>query len=100
MKCWIIMTEAKNRRSEGIAELDSDETTLLLTPTQIEVGSGYTVAVSYDKDENQVVDIKTYGEIDMVRLRREIRRVFPKAKIRQLGQTLSTAKTKRKKRKK
>jgi hypothetical protein len=58
------------------------------------------VAVSYDEDENQVVDIKTYGEIDMVRLRREIRRVFPKAKIRQLGQTSSTAKTKRKKRKK
>ena len=80
------MAERKHKRvSEGITELDEDAG-ILLEPAQIELGSGYTLSVSYDESERPVVDIKTYGQVDLVRLRREIEGVFPNARIRQKGQ--------------
>ena len=77
------MAERKHKRaSEDIAELDEDAG-ILLEPTQIELGSGYTLAVSYDENERPVLDNKTYGQVDLARLRREIEGVFPNAQIRQ-----------------
>jgi Flp pilus assembly secretin CpaC len=91
------MIEGKHRRgSEGTGDSRPESTGLLLTPTQIEVGSGYTVAISYDEDEKQIVNVKTYGEIDAAKLQREIRRVFPKAKIKQVRNAAHAAKTRKK----
>ena len=93
------MAERKHKRgSEDIAELDEDAG-IVLEPAQIELGSGYTLAVSYDENERPVVDIKTYGQVDFARLRREIEGVFPNAQIRQKGQpqTVTIAKKNKKK---
>ncbi|MGD0979546.1 MAG: hypothetical protein ABR962_10465 [Candidatus Bathyarchaeia archaeon] len=93
------MTERKHKRgSEDIAELDEDAG-ILLEPTQIELGSGYTLAVSYDENERPVVDIKTYGQVDLARLRREIEGVFPNAQIRQKEQSHTVIVAKKNKRK-
>jgi len=96
----IVMAERKQKRgSEGFIELDSEETGFVLEPTQVEVGSGYTVSVSYDENEKPIVDVKTYGEVDIPKLRREIERVFPNAQIRQLDQTKSVTIVKKRRRK-
>jgi hypothetical protein len=95
-----MMPERKHKREpERFIELDSEELGFVLEPTQIEVGSGYTISVSYDENEKQIVDVKTYGEVDISRIRREIERAFPKAQIRQLNQPRSVTIVKRRRRK-
>lgn len=94
------MAERKNKRdSENLVELDSEDTGFVLEPAQVEVGSGYTVSVDYDENEKPVLDVKTYGEVDITKLRREIERIFPNARIRQLDQSQSVAIVKKRKRK-
>ena len=95
------MSMRKNKRAtEGIVEIDSEETSFILEPAQIEVGSGYTVAVSYDEEDRPIVDVKTYGQVDIAQLRRSIERTFPNAQIRHLNRsesaTLVKTKTKHK----
>lgn len=89
----------KKRETENLIELDSEEMGFVLEPTQIELGSGYTVSISYDENEKQIIDVKTYGKVDVTKLRREIERVFPNAKIRQLNQTCTVTVVKKRKRK-
>ena len=94
------MAERKHKRdTENLVQVDPEELGFVLEPAQIEVGSGYTVSVSYDEDEKQIVDVKTYGEVNIARLRREIERIFPNAKIRQLNPKQSVTIVKRRKRK-
>jgi len=94
------MAEKKHKReSESLIELDSEELGFVLEPTQVEVGSGYTVSVSYDDNEKPIIDVKTYGEVDIAKLRKEIERIFPNAQIRQLNQTQSVTIVKKRKRK-
>jgi hypothetical protein len=93
------MAERKHKRvSVGVAELDEDAC-VVLEPAQIELGSGYSLAVSCDEDGRPVVDVKTYGRVDLARLRREIQGVFPNAQIRQKTQpqTVTVAKKNKKK---
>jgi len=101
------MSERKNKRvseTENVEE-DSEETTFLVEPTPVEIGAGYTVAVSHDENEREVIDVKTYGQVDMSLLRKEIQRAFPDADIRRFNQADSvtvfrTSKKKNKSRKK
>jgi hypothetical protein len=94
------MAERKHKReSEGLIELGSEESAFVLEPTQVEVGSGYTVSVKYDENEKPIIDVKTYGEVDITKLRREIERAFPNAQIRRLKQTQSVTIVKKHKRK-
>lgn len=93
------MAERKNKRvSETVAESDEDEG-ILLEPARVELGSGYTLAVRYDENERPVVDVKTYGQVDFARLRREIQGVFPNAQIRQKGQPQTVTAVRKNKRK-
>jgi hypothetical protein len=86
------MPERKHRReSEKIIEFDREELGFVLEPADVEVGSGYSISVSYDEDENPIIDVKTYGEVDIAKLRKEIKRVYPNAQIRRLSQTPSVA---------
>lgn len=95
------MPERKHKREpERFIELDSEDLGFVLEPTQIEVGSGYTVSVSYDEEDKPIVDVKTYGEVDTARLRREIERMFPNAEIRQLDKPQSIIVKKRKRKRK
>jgi hypothetical protein len=94
------MAERKHKReSEGFIEMGSEESVFVLEPTQVEVGSGYTISVKYDENEKPIIDVKTYGEVDITKLRREIERAFPNAQIRRLKQTQSVTIVKKRKRK-
>jgi hypothetical protein len=94
------MPERKHKREpESLIELDTKELGFVLEPTQVEVGSGYTISVSYDENEKPIIDVKTYGEVDTAKIRREIERVFPNAQIRQLNQTRSVTIVKKRKHK-
>lgn len=94
----------RNKREETSIELGQEESTFTLEPAKIEVGSGYAVSVHYDENEKPVIDVKIYGKVDPGKLRKEIERIFPNAKIRQLSQTPQTVtiakKDNKKKRKK
>jgi len=93
------MAERKHKRvPEGIAELDEDAS-VPLEATQIEVGSGYTLSVRYDENDRPLVDIKTYGQVDLARVRREIEGAFPNAQIRQNEQSRTVTVAKKNKRK-
>jgi hypothetical protein len=96
------MAERKNKReTEELEEIETEENDFLIQPAQVEVGSGYTMSVSYDEHDKPIIDVKTYGEVNLSHLRREILRAFPDAQIRQLNQSRSilVAKKHKKKRK-
>ena len=96
------MAERKQKReTEEVEEIETGESGFLIRPTQVEIGSGYTMAISYDKNDKVIVDVKTYGEVDLGQLRREILHAFPEAKIRKLdqGRSIIVAKKHKKKRK-
>jgi hypothetical protein len=80
------MSERKQKRGSEVSDLDEDAG-ILLEPANIELGSGYTLAVSYDENQRPIVDIKTYGQINLAQLLREIEGVFPNAQIRQKEQS-------------
>jgi hypothetical protein len=97
----IVMIERKSKRASDVenGEEDSEEATFLVEPTHVEVGAGYTVAVSHDEHEREVIDVKTYGQVDMSLLRKEMQRVFPGAEIRRLDQADSVTVIRNSKRK-
>jgi len=92
------LLDQKNKREPEAPEIEVVENGFELEPAQIEIGSGYTLQVSRDENEHPIIDVKTYGKIDIQKLRREIERTFPNAHIRQLNQTptVTVAKTKKK----
>ena len=47
----------------------------------IEEGSGYSMSVTYDEKGKPVVKVKTYGDVDVAELRRDIERQYSGAKI-------------------
>lgn len=77
------MAERKSKREIHIAEVEPEETSFILEPTQVEVGSGYTLSINYNESETPIVNIKTYGKVDLTQIRKEIERLFPNAQIRQ-----------------
>ncbi len=86
------MSERKSKRLSETDNSDADsEETFIVEPVQIEVGAGYTVAVSHDEHAREVVDIKTYGQVDMNQLVKEIKRIFPGAEIRRFNKASSVA---------
>jgi hypothetical protein len=94
------MAERKQKReSEGTIETEAEETGFVLEPTRIELGSGYTISVSYDENEKPIIDVKTYGQVDIPKLQRDIQRMFPDARIRKVDQTGSVTIVKKRKRK-
>jgi len=85
------MTDRKHKHeSSNLTKINTEEIGFILEPTKIELGSGYALSVSYDEDENPIIDIKTYGEVDIEKLRKDIARIYPNAQIRQQTQTPTT----------
>ncbi len=94
------MSNRKDKHEpENFVELDTEEYGFVLKPTQIEVGLGYSISVRHDENGKLIVDVKTYGEVDYAKIRKEINRVFPNAQIKQLNQTRSVTIVKRRRRK-
>lgn len=83
------MSDRKSKRETEGTGVEQEEMNFVMEPTNIEVGSGYTLAVSYDEDERPVIDVKTYGEVNTAKLRKELSKVFPNAEIRKLNQIRS-----------
>jgi hypothetical protein len=94
------LAERKSKREVHIVEVEPEETSFILEPTQVEVGSGYTLSINYSEDEKPIVNIKTYGKVDLTQIRREIERLFPNAQIRQAIPTQTVAIVKKGKSKK
>jgi len=82
------MAEKRHRReTTSPIKLDlADDLGFVLEPAKIEIGSGYAVSLSYDEEGNPVVDVKTYGDVDLSKIRKDIERLYPNAQIRQLNQ--------------
>ncbi|MEA2089151.1 MAG: hypothetical protein U9O89_00095 [Thermoproteota archaeon] len=76
------MSEQK-RKKESPGILDVDGKSFLLKSEPIVVGSGYSLSITDDDEEEgePVIHVKTYGEIDVTKLRREIKQKYPKARI-------------------
>jgi hypothetical protein len=89
------MAERKHKRETEDTETE-EETGFILEPTQLEIGSGYTLSVNYDENEKPIINVKTYGQVDVIKLRREIEKLFPNAQINQLDQGHSITVVKRK----
>lgn len=94
------MPERRRRyERESCIEFESEELGFILEPKQVEIGSGYSVSISYDENEKPTIEVKTYGEVDVPKMRREIKRMFPNVQIRQLVQAGSVAVVKKPRRK-
>ena len=96
------MGERKTKRNESCIELDTVDIGFILEPAKVEIGSGYAVSISYDEHEKPVIDVKTYGKVDLNKLHKEIAEAFPNCKIRQMNRspTVTIAKKEKKKRRK
>lgn len=47
----------------------------------VEGGSGYSISVTYDDKGKPVVQVKTYGDMDVAALRRDLEQRYPGARI-------------------
>ena len=79
------MSRKDARRESDANRFRSEDQGYLLKPAKIEVGSGYTFSVRYGENENPVIDLKTYGNVSINRIVKEIRRAFPEAQIRKIN---------------
>jgi len=82
------MAEKRHKReTTSPIKLDlAEDVGFILEPAKVEIGSGYAVSLSYDEDGKPVVDVKTYGDVDISKIKRDIERLYPNAQIRQLNQ--------------
>jgi len=71
--------------------LEMEDVSFILEPAHVEVGSGYTISVNYDENEKQVIDVKIYGEVNVVKMKRQIRKAFPNATIRNINDSSSVS---------
>ncbi len=94
------MSERKTRRNENLIELDPEDLAFTLEPAKVEIGSGYAVSIGCDEHERPVIDVTTYGRVDLGKLQKEISKAFPNYRIRQLNQspTVTVVKSGKKKR--
>jgi len=58
-----------------------DKEDFLFGREPVEGGSGYSISVTYDEKGKPVVQVKTYGDVDVAELRRDIEQRYPGARI-------------------
>lgn len=76
----------KNQRKNSPEALDLEERErfILTEHESIEIASGYSISVKYDKEGRPIIYVKRYGDVDTKGLRREIERNYPGAAIQGL----------------
>ena len=96
------MAERKAKRDETGTEFGPEEANFVMESAKVEVGSGYALSVHYDEHEKPVIDVKTYGTVDIDKIQKEIERIFPDGRIRNLAQPepVTIVKKEKKKRRK
>lgn len=72
----------KRKRKRGFFDLFSfNEEDFLFGREPVKGGSGYSISVTYDESGKPTVQVKTHGDVDVAKLRRDIEQRYPKAKI-------------------
>jgi hypothetical protein len=79
------LSQRKIKREDSPLAFDIEETGFVAKPAKVEIGSGYAVAVGYDENNEPVIDVKTYGTVNMSSVRKELESLFPNARIRHLN---------------
>lgn len=93
------MSERKIRREDSSVAFDLEETGFAVKPAKVDIGSGYAVALGYDENDAAIVNVKTYGNVDVAKVHRELEKLFPNAKIIHSSQKSSVAVVRKHKRK-
>jgi len=76
------MNERKQKRShQEFLGFGEPELFVLIEPEPIEIASGYSISVKYDRHGRPLISVKKYGDVDTKGLRREIERNYPGAVI-------------------
>ncbi|MFQ6068612.1 MAG: hypothetical protein ACE5KD_03615 [Candidatus Bathyarchaeia archaeon] len=79
------MAERKQRKDlQDFLDFDEPDNFILTEPEPIEIASGYSISVKYDKNGRPLIYVKKYGDVDTKGLRREIERNYPGAAIQGL----------------
>ncbi len=92
------MTPRKNKReTPNIVELDIDESNFILEPAKVEIGSGYALTIDHNENDQPIVNVKTYGTVDLNKIQKEIHHIFPNAQICKLNQVGTITITKKNK---
>jgi len=73
---------SKERRKKRFFDVFGfGEEDFLFGQEPLEGGSGYSMSVTYDENGRPVVQVETYGDVDAEKLRKDIERQYPGAKI-------------------
>ncbi|MEM2281405.1 MAG: hypothetical protein QXZ68_05390 [Candidatus Bathyarchaeia archaeon] len=82
------MSEKKHKREtpSHIGLTPIEDWGFILEPAKVEIGSGYAISLTYDEEGKPVVDVKTFGEVDHAKIRRNIKRLYPNARIRHINE--------------
>jgi hypothetical protein len=91
------LSQRRTKHDETSPKFDLEETDFAITPAKVDIGSGYSVAVGYDENKEPILDVKTYGTVDIVKVKRELEDLFPSARIRHLNPSSVAVIKKRKK---
>ncbi|MCW4052292.1 MAG: hypothetical protein NWE78_03650 [Candidatus Bathyarchaeota archaeon] len=76
--------KSRKKDSTSLSQFDELERFILTEPEPLEIASGYSISIKYDKDGAPQIYVKKYGEVDTRGLRREIERSYPGAAIQGL----------------
>lgn len=74
------MSERK-RKKRSFDFFGFDDKDFLLDKKTSGGGSGYSISVTYDRAGKPVVQVKTQGDVDEAKLRRDIEQRYPGARI-------------------
>ena len=74
----------KRKDQSKFSDLEEPEPFVLTEPKPIEIASGYSITVKYDKNGRPLIYVKKYGDVNTRGLRREIERNYPGAAIQGL----------------
>lgn len=83
-----VMSEKKQKQepSSPVGLSPAEDWVFVLEPAKIEIGSGYTISLNQDEDGNPIINVKTYGDVDLAKIKRHIECLYPNAQIRHVNE--------------
>jgi len=79
------LSQRRTKHEDTSCRFDIEETGFTVEPAEVEIGSGYSVVCDHDDNDEPVVNVRTYGTVDIAKVQRELASLFPDAKIRHLN---------------
>jgi hypothetical protein len=93
------LSQRRTKHEETSAKFELEETDFAIIPAKVEIGSGYSVAFDHDENNEPILNVKTFGTVDMAKVQRELEGLFPSARIRHLNPASSVTLIKKGKKK-